>query len=469
MFKNFIISFIIFITSLPAWAALQTYKVTARVSSVSEYTAGTLPASLNVGDEVVMTYVMDDAKSPDYQDNGSIHYSFNQNEGSMEISWSNVTLKTSASQSMIDHHIGIDANNGSGIQFYHMGSSGPFESNGNPAPDINFIGLDLISDGSQYQTYMPWLKFLTPDLNKFTFKKLFVGANGYSFDADVISIVREGDQPSAWVVPQNFKVTARVTDVYENFSGALPTPPRAGDEVTMTYFLNNQKSPDYQDSWSIHYSFNQNEGSMEVSWPNVTLKTSASQSMIDHYIGVDADNDNRVQFYSVMSSGPFENNGNPAPDVYFINFELGGGDFQYQTYTPWLTPDLSKFSMKHLHVNTNGYSFIADVTSIVNIPFAVWPEHGAMHPAQQFDVLVTAPAGSDVIEFFNNSMPEPLAVPCEIVPASYGQSEIKFLCRDLDAAKLQLYPENNKGVTIRLKNLASGQSLLRIMNWRVVP
>jgi hypothetical protein len=469
MFNNFIISFIIFITSLSAWAAPQTYKVTAKVSSVSEYTAGALPAPLSVGDVVTMTYVLDDIKVPDYQDDWSIHYSFNQNEGSMAVSWSNVTLKTSASQSMVDHHIGIDANHGNGIQFYHVGSPGPFENNGNPAPDVNFIGFDLNSDGSQYQTYMPWLKFLTPDLNKFMFKKLFVGASGYSFDADVTSIVKEGDQASTWVIPQNFKVTARVTDVYENFSGALPAPPHIGDEVTMAYVLDNQKSPDYQDGWSIHYSFNQNEGSIEVSWPNVTLRTSPSQSMIDHYIGIDADNGNGIQFYGVMSPGPFENNGNPAPDIYFINFDLGSGGSQYQTYTPWLTPDLSKFAMRHLHVAANGYSFNADVTSIVNIPFTVWPDHGAMHPAQQFDVLVTAPTGSDIIEFFNNSMPEPLAIPCEIAPGFYGQAEVKFLCRDLDAARLQLYPENNKGVAIRLKNLASGQSLIRIMNWRVAP
>ncbi|MGJ0492083.1 hypothetical protein [Methylobacter sp.] len=465
MFKNFIISFIIFVTSLSAWATPQTYKVTATVSQVYEAAYGDLPAPLKIGDEITMTYVMDDAKNPDYQDNWNIDYNFSATEGSMQVAWPNATIKTRVIDSMVHHHLSVDANNGNGVQHYGVWSSGPLENDwGNPIEGVNNIRLDLDSN-SPYQIYTPWL---TPDLNKFSYKQLHIDAERYQIGANVTSIVKEGDQPSAWVVPQNYKVTARVTNVYENFSGALPAPPRIGDEVTMTYVLDSRKSPDYQDSWSIHYSFNQNEGNMEVSWSNVTFKTSASQSMVDHHIGIDANNGNRVQFYHVGSPGPFESNGNPAPDVNFIGFDLGSDGSQYQTYTPWLTPDLSKFAMRHLHVATSGYSFNADVISIVNIPFTVWPEHGAMHPAQQFDVLVTAPTGSDSVEFFNNSMPEPLLIPCEIAPSFYGQTEIKFLCRGLDAARLQLYPENSSGVTIRLKNLATGRSLERVMNWRMV-
>ena len=277
---------------------------------------------------------------------------------------------------------------------------------------------------------------------------------------------------SAWAAPQTYKVTARVSSVSENTAGALPAPLSIGDEVTVTYVLNDAKSPDYQDSWNINYSFNPNEGSVQVSWSNVTLKTSAFQSAIYYHVGIDANNGNGVQHYHVGSPGPFENNGNSAPDIQFIGLFLYS-DGPHQTYTPWLTPDLSKFAMRHLHVDASGYWIDADVTSIVNAqelngPFSVWPGHGNMHISQQFDVFVTAPEGYNFIEFFADPMAPPLPIPCEIAPNFNGQTEIKFLCRDVDAGRLQIYYPNLNGVTIRLKNLSTGQSLERVMNWRMV-
>lgn len=280
---------------------------------------------------------------------------------------------------------------------------------------------------------------------------------------------------SAWAAPQTYKVTARVSSVSENTAGALPAPLNIGDEITMTYVLDDAKFPDYQDSWNINYSFNQNEGSVQVSWSNVTLKTSVFQSMIYHHIGINANNDNGVQNYHVGSPGPFENNGNPAQDVRFIGLDLHHNDdgSLYQTYTPWLTPVLSKFAMRHLFVDASGYWIDADVTSIVNAqelngPFAVWPGHGNMHISQRFDVFVTAPEGYNFIEFFADPMAPPLPIPCEIAPNFNGQTEIKFLCRDVDAGRLQIYYPNLNGVTIRLKNLSTGQSLERVMNWHMV-
>lgn len=277
---------------------------------------------------------------------------------------------------------------------------------------------------------------------------------------------------SAWAAPQSYKVTARVVGIYENTAGALPAPLNSGDEVIMTYVLDDAKSPDYQDIWNIHYMFNQNEGSMQVSWSNVTLKTSASESMIYHDVGIDANNGNGVQHYQVGSFGHFENNGNPAPDIQSIHLALHS-DGSHQTYTPWLTPDLNKFTMKQLHVAANGYWFDADVTSIVNEqalngPFAVWPGHGNMHVSQQFDVFVTAPEGYNHIEFVTDPMAPPLPIPCEIAPNFNGQTEIKFLCRGLNAGSLQLLLVNYTGVTIRLKNLATGQSLERVIYWHMV-
>jgi hypothetical protein len=286
----------------------------------------------------------------------------------------------------------------------------------------------------------------------------------------IISSVIFATSLSAWAAPQTFKATARVTSVSENTVGALPAPLNSGDEVTLTYVLDDAKSPDYQDNWNISYSFNQNEGSIKVSWSNVTLKTSAFQSMIHHHLGVDANNGNGVQHYHVGSSGHFEDNGiyNPNSQVFL---DLHGDSSQPQTYTPWLTPDLNKFTMKHLHVSADGYSFEADVESLMkegDQPFAVWPEHGTMHISQQFDVFVTAPAGYDHIEFVTDPMASPLPISCEIAPNFNGQTEIKFLCRDLNAGSLQLFLANYTGVTIRLKNLATGQSLERVMNWRMV-
>jgi hypothetical protein len=214
---------------------------------------------------------------------------------------------------------------------------------------------------------------------------------------------------------------------------------------------------------------------MKISWSNVTLKTALSQSIVHHYVGNDINNGNRVQHYHVGSPGPFEKNGNPDPDIQFIGLDLQHFDdgSLYQTYTPWLTPDLSKFAMRHLHVNASGYWIDADVISIVNAqeldgPFAVWPGHGTMHISQQFDVFVTAPAGFNHIEFVTDPMAPPLPISCEIAPNFNGQTEIKFLCRDLNAGSLQLFLANYTGVTIRLKNLATGQSLERVMNWRMV-
>lgn len=276
---------------------------------------------------------------------------------------------------------------------------------------------------------------------------------------------------SAWAAPQTYKVTARVINVSEYTAGALPAPLNSGDEVTMTYVLDDAKSPDYQDNWNISYSFNQNEGSMKVSWSNVTLKTSAFQSMINHHLIVDANNGNGILNYHLGSFGPFENNTTPTPDVQFIGLDLHSDGSPHQTYTPWLTPDLNKFTMRRLHVSAMGYWFEADVISIVkegDQPFAVWPEHGTMHISQQFDVFVNAPAGYDYIEFVTDPMAPPLPISCEIAPNFNGQTEIKFLCRDLNAGSLQLFFANYTGVTIRLKNPATGQSLERVMNWRMV-
>jgi len=291
----------------------------------------------------------------------------------------------------------------------------------------------------------------------------------------VISLIIFITSLSAWAAPQTYKVTAKVSSVSEYTIGALPAPLNIGDEITMTYVLDDAKFPDYQDDWGIGYSFNQNEGSMQIGWSNVTLKTALSQSMVHHHVGNDTNNGNRVQYYHVGSSGPFENNGNPDSDIQFIGFDLHHHDdgSQYQTYTPWLTPDLSKFAMRHLHVNASGYWIDAEVTSIMNTreldgPFAVWPGHGIMHRDQRFDLFVTAPAGYDFIEFFTDSMPEPMMIPCEIAPNYSGGTEIKFLCRDLWAGRLHLYIENYNGVTIRLKNLATGQTLERVMYWHAV-
>jgi hypothetical protein len=286
----------------------------------------------------------------------------------------------------------------------------------------------------------------------------------------IISLIIFVTSLSAWAAPQTFKATARVTSVSEYTAGALPAPLNSGDEVTMTYVLDDAKSPDYQDNWNISYSFNQNEGSIKVSWSNATLKTSAFQSMIHHHLGVDANNGNSFKHYQVVSSGHFEDNGiyNPNSQVFL---DLHSDSSQPQTYTPWLTPDLNKFTMKHLHVSADGYSFEADVESLIkegDQPFAVWPEHGTMHISQQFDVFVTAPAGYNYMEFVTDPMAPPLPISCEIVPNFNGQTEIKFLCRDLNAGSLQLFLANYTGVTIRLKNLATGQSLERVMNWRMV-
>jgi hypothetical protein len=286
----------------------------------------------------------------------------------------------------------------------------------------------------------------------------------------IISSVIFATSLSAWAAPQTYKVTARVTNVSEYTASALPAPLNSGDEVTLTYVLDDAKSPDYQDNWNISYSFNQNEGSMKVSWSNVALKTSAFQSMIHHHLGVDANNGNGVQHYHVGSSGHFEDNGIYDPNSQ-VFLDLHSDSSQPQTYTPWLTPDLNKFTIKHLHVSADGYSFEADVQSLMkegDQPFAVWPEHGTMHVSQQFDVFVTAPAGYNQIEFVTDPMAPPLPISCEIAPNFNGQTEIKFLCRDLNAGSLQLFLANYTGVTIRLKNLATGQSLERVMNWRMV-
>ncbi|WP_020157391.1 hypothetical protein [Methylobacter marinus] len=294
----------------------------------------------------------------------------------------------------------------------------------------------------------------------------------------IISLIIFITSLSAWAAPQTYKVTARVSSVSEYLSDGLPAPLQIGDEINMTYVLDDAKSPDYQDDWYIAYSFNENEGSVQISWSNVTLKTSLSQSMIHHFVGFDPNNGNGVQTYHVGGLGPFENNGNPAPDVRFIGLDLQhhNDGSPYQTYTPWLTPDLSKFAMRRLFIDANGYWIDADVTSIVNIqelngPFAVWPGHGNLHINQRFDVFVSAPEGYDFIEFLTDSMPmsEPEFLPifCEIQPNYSGMTEIEFLCRDLDAGRLHLFHENHSGVTIRLKNLSTGQSLERVMYWRV--
>jgi hypothetical protein len=287
----------------------------------------------------------------------------------------------------------------------------------------------------------------------------------------IISAIIFATSLSVWAAPQTYKVTARVTNVYESRFGALPAPLNSGDEVTMTYVLDDAKSPDFQDNWNIAYSFDKNQGSMKVSWSNVALKTSVSESstVVRHHIGVDANNGNGVQAYFVESLGPIvDGNGNFAPDVYNIKLDLHSDGSQHQTYTPWLTPDLNKFTGKRLHVSAMEYLFDADVTSIVKEGFAVWPEHGTMHISQQFDVFVTAPAGYNYIEFINDPMAPPLPISCEIAPNFNGQTEIKFLCRDLNAGSLQLFLANYTGVTIRLKNLVTGQSLERVMNWRMV-
>jgi hypothetical protein len=290
----------------------------------------------------------------------------------------------------------------------------------------------------------------------------------------IISSIIFATSLSAWAAPQTYKVTARVTNVYESRFGALPAPLHIDDEVTMTYVLDDAKSPDFQDNWNIAYSFDKYQGSMKVSWSYVTLKTSASESstVVRHHIGVDANNGNGVQEYFVESLGPIvDGNGNFALDVYNIKLVLHSDGPLHQTYTPWLTPDLNKFTWKQLQVNAGEYLIAADVTSIVkegDQPFAVWPEHGTMHISQQFDVFVTAPAGYNYIEFVTDPMAPPLPISCEIVPNINGQTEIKFLCRDLNAGNLQLFLANYTGVTIRLKNLATDQSLERVMNWRMV-
>ncbi len=278
----------------------------------------------------------------------------------------------------------------------------------------------------------------------------------------------------ALAAPQTTKVTARVINVSEYTPGALPAPLNIGDEVTMTYIMDDAKSPDYENSWNIFYNFNQNQASIQIDWSNVTLKTS-SQAMIDHGIGRDINNGNGVQFYHLGSPGPFENNGNTAPALQYIAMDLVSYGPSYQPYQPWLTPDLTKFTIKQLHAYANGYWFDAEVTSIINAqeidgPFPVWPGHGNMHISQQFDLLVTAPAGYDFIEFITDPMPmaPPSPISCEIAPNYNGQTDIKFLCRNLNTGILQMWLPNYNGVTIRLRNMSTGQTLQRVMNWHMV-
>jgi hypothetical protein len=279
---------------------------------------------------------------------------------------------------------------------------------------------------------------------------------------------------SVLAAPQTYKATARVTNITEYTAGALAAPLNIGDEITMTYIMDDAKTPDYENSWNIFYTFNQNQASIQVSWSNVTLKTSP-QAMIDHAIGRDVNNGNGVQFYHLGSPGPFENNGNPVPALQFIAMDLVSYGPSYQPYQPWLTPDLSKFTMKQLHAYANGFWFEAEVSSIVNTqeidgPFPVWPGNGNMHISQQFDLFVTAPAGYDFIELISEAMPmaPPLPIPCEMVPNFNGQAGIRFLCRNLNPGILQLWQPNNNGVTIKLRNHSTGQTLQRLMNWRMV-
>ncbi|MGR9051224.1 MAG: hypothetical protein ACU84J_01110 [Gammaproteobacteria bacterium] len=465
MVKNTAIAFVALMMSFSAYAAQQTYQVTATVSNVYESTPGSLPAPLNPGDEVVMTYVMEESKAPDYQDAWGISYMFNPNEGSLELGWSNVTIKASPSQANTDHYIGLDPNNNNGVQFYHVGSPGPFEVNGNAAPGIHYMAMDLQNNGMQYQSYTPWL---TPELNLYSPKMLHVSADGFTIDADVNSVVKVGGTQPVSVPPKTYKVTAIIDSVYENYAGALPAPLHVGDEVVMTYVLNETKAPVFQDNLNIDYEFAQYEANIELSWSNVTFKTSSSQSLIRHQIRLDANNGG-VQHYHIGGDA-FDLNGSPAPNVTIVGLDFHSDGPLFQSYEPWLVPDLNRFSAKTVVLFANEYGFQANVTSIVKgtEPFTVWPEQGTMHVSQHFDVFVKAPGGFDFIELYSDTMAPPLPVACDIAPNYNGLPETKILCRDLTADKLQIMNPNYTGVTIRVKNPMTGQSLERKIDWKMV-
>lgn len=271
---------------------------------------------------------------------------------------------------------------------------------------------------------------------------------------------------SAWATKQTYKVTATVSNVSEWIGGALPAPLQIGDQVTMTYVMDDSKIPVNQNN-TIEYDFyTGNEGSIQVAWSSATLKTRQLDSQVIHRLTVSSG----IEHYEVMALNNFENTGNTAQDVQAINLDLHSNG-PYQSYTPWEAPDLTKFSGKSLNVSASGYWFSANITSIVKEPtqpFTIWPEQGKMHVSQTFDLFVTAPAGFYTAEFFSGISQNPLMVGCDIAPILPGESDAKLVCRNLDSFTLGLDRPDYNGVTIKLRNMATGATLQRVIDWQKV-
>ncbi len=278
---------------------------------------------------------------------------------------------------------------------------------------------------------------------------------------------------SAQAALQTYTVKAKVFNIYGTLPSSLSTP-LINDEITMTYILEDTTSPSSDINGDTYWQFYANPANpnpvIEVSWANTTVKTSHFESWINLRVDHNTNNGNAIRLYTLDSFGHFEINSNPTQDVNFVMLSLFSQG-PYQTYTPWVAPDLAKYIDKRVAIGGNGWQIDANVTSIVNAqeqPFTVWPGDGTMHVTQQFDLFVTAPEGYNYIEFVADPIAPPLPIPCEIAPNAYGETEIKFLCRNLNTGSLQLFLANYNGITIRLKNFATGKSLERVMNWRMV-
>lgn len=276
---------------------------------------------------------------------------------------------------------------------------------------------------------------------------------------------------SAQAALQTYTVKAKVSNIYGTLPSSLSTP-LINDEITMTYILEDTTSPSSDINGDTYWQFSGGSANpvIDVSWANTTIRTSSFQSVTDLHVDHSTNNGTAIGVYKLGSFGHLEVNSIPTQDVAFVTLDLFSQG-PYQTYTPWATPDVSKYFDKRMMIGGNGWQIDANITSIANAQqqaFAVWPSDGAMHATQQFDLFVTAPEGYNYIEFVADPIAPPLPIPCEIAPNAYGETEIKFLCRNLNAGSLQLFLANYHGVTIRIKNLATGQSLERIMNWRMV-
>lgn len=266
-------------------------------------------------------------------------------------------------------------------------------------------------------------------------------------------------------------VTSTVNYVYEPFPGSLPAPLNIGDQIVLSYTFDDATLPSFENETIHEYQFNENQAKIELTWSTISIKTNPANSVISHR--VETLSNNGVVMYDLHSPGYFLVNGAPDENILDIGVYLGNdGISQSQTYTPWLTPDLNYYQVKRLTLGGSNFWVDSEITSITGPgseeTIVVWPADGKMHPSQNFDLFVSAPAEFNLIEFFTSSSMLPLNISCELRPSYYDESSINWICPQLNFSSLLLprSPED-KNTIIRLTNPVTGETIERVMNWGV--